>query len=207
MVTQQGTVWSRTSWTLSYNGFAHDISTMQSLIINCISWSVSSYTYFRKICEAVLCYKIVMSRSGKKGEKKTGIGHENWRNIFLYPLLDFRWIADFTMIWCFSFPYVSGLWGNKEGGLVVFEFPHRLARRISHQTFHEHVRKQLSLLPHKPVGSALSSSMCVRQALKHLLMFLVLFNYSPENCHHNVLLYCLGGVFSFIPFSSISYEQ
>lgn len=148
-----------------------------------------------------------MSSSGKKEAKKKGIGPEHWTDIFLYLLLDFRWIADFTVIWYFRLRYVSGLCGNKDGGLVVFEFPHRLAWRISHQKFPAHVRKQLSLLPHEAVGSALSSSMCVQQALKHPLMFIVLFNYSSENYHHNILPYCLGGVFSFIPFSSISYEQ
>ena len=70
MVTQQETEWSRTSWILSYNGCAHDISTMQLLIINCISWSVSLYMYFRKICKAALCYHLSCQVRAKNDQRR-----------------------------------------------------------------------------------------------------------------------------------------
>ena len=44
----------------------------------------------------------------------------------------------------------------------------------------------------------------MQQGLKHLSMLPVLFNFSSKNCHHNVMPYCLGGVFS-VSFHSVEY--
>ena len=44
----------------------------------------------------------------------------------------------------------------------------------------------------------------MQHGLKHLSMFPVLFNYISKNCHHNVMPYCLGGVF-FVSFHSVEY--
>ena len=44
----------------------------------------------------------------------------------------------------------------------------------------------------------------MQQGLKYLSMFLVLFNYSFKNCHHNLMPYCLGGDFV-VSFHSVEY--